>query len=79
MKYTVLLLRPDYVANNYGQDTYLAYVDASTVEAAEQAAQVEARMADLPPDTRDDKDVDGSPMDYHVLFVTEGWLQDLKT
>lgn len=26
--YTVLLLRPDYIAEPYGQDTYLAHVNA---------------------------------------------------
>lgn len=46
MKYTVLLLRPDYVASNFGQDTYLAHVDEPSVEAAVHTAKVRAADAD---------------------------------
>ncbi len=60
--YTVLVLRPDYAAQNYGQDTFLTQVAATTVLAAQRLAQREAAEADH---------LD-SPQDYHVLLVVEG-------
>lgn len=47
-KFTVVLLRPDYLAENYGEDTYVALVevDEDDVLTALDAAQVEAFMAD---------------------------------
>lgn len=79
MKYTVLLLRPDYVADNFGQDTFLAHVDEPSVEAAEHAGRVEAYTADQSPDEREADDLDEKFEDYHVLFVAEGWLDDLAS
>jgi len=38
-RYTVLLLRPDYVADGFGEDTYLAHVRAETPKAAITLAQ----------------------------------------
>lgn len=77
MKYTVLILRPDYVASNYGQDTFLAHVDAPDVGTAEHDARVEAFNADTPPDERNgETDAWG---DYHVLFVAEGHHNDLRS
>lgn len=79
MKYTVLILRPDYVADNYGQDTFLSHVDEPSVEAAEHAARVEALTADQLPSERDAEDLPESFDDYYVLLVVEGWHDDLKT
>lgn len=73
MKYTILLLRPDYVASNFGQDTFQAWVEADTVEAAETYAQRAAYESD-----RDDDDIVGNPADYYVLAVYEGHLSDLR-
>ncbi len=76
--YTVLLLRPDYIADEFGKDTYLARVAADSVEEAAFLAQAEAWFNDLPPDepvpTPDESTMD----DYHVLFVCVGHLKDLK-
>lgn len=70
--YTVLLLRPDYIADNYGQDTYLAHVNANNPDEAVTAAQVEAYNAD------GGDDADESWEDYHPLIVVDGHHADLK-
>lgn len=72
-KYTVLLLRPDYIADEFGKDTYLAHVTAAGVAAAQTTAQLDAWVADGGPDENDCCD------DYHVLFVAEGYINDLST
>jgi hypothetical protein len=73
-KYTVLLLYPDYMADNYGHETYLAHVEAKTVPAAIFAArkQVVASAFNVP------SIVEGRCNDLHVLAVFEGHLPDLK-
>ncbi len=68
-RYTILLLRPDYLADAFGQDTYLTHVSEPSVEAAQHAARVEVSEADSNEDFED----------YHVLAVFEGHLEDLKT
>ena len=68
--WTVLILRPDYIASDYGQDTYLAHVTAPTVDEAQALAQREAAAADSSPH-------DGS--DYYVLFACRGHLLNLAT
>ena len=73
MKYTVLLLRPDYVTSDFGQDTYLAWVEADSVAEAQVLAQREAYQSDVPPD--DDESANHS--DYHVLLVVEGHMVDM--
>lgn len=79
MKYTVLILRPDYVASEYGKDTYLAHVEeVADVKEAEQAARLEAWSADQVPDVRDLASTEGIE-DYHVLFVAEGLHDDLRS
>jgi hypothetical protein len=72
--YTVLLLRPDYIADEFGKDTYLAHVVANGAAEAAQAAQREARDADFASDGGDWVD----HTDYHVLLVCVGHLKDLK-
>lgn len=77
MKYTVLLLRPDYIADEFGKDTYMAHVEASGVDRAIRTAQFEAVLADEHSlDPGDEDWVDHT--DYHVLFVGHHHLQDLK-
>lgn len=61
-QFTVLVLRPDYAANNFGQDTFLAQVSAATIKAAQQAAQKEAAAADQ----------ESGWEDYAVLLVVRG-------
>lgn len=67
MKYTVLLLRPDTIANPFGQDTFLAHVEAEDVELAVEAAQADAAEADGLDDSTS----------YHPLLVIAGHHSDL--
>jgi len=69
VKYSVLLLRPDYVADDYGQDTYMAHVWGTSVDQAIERAQKEAAEAD--------KDEDDCWVDYYPLLVTRGHIDDL--
>lgn len=74
--YTFLLLRPDYVAESFGADTYLAHVKAIDVHEAKKVAQKEVSAADsVGNDGLYEFDYD----DYHVLAVFEGHLKDLST
>lgn len=70
--YTVLLLRPDHVADNYGHDIYQAWVDALNPRQAIRFAQDEACHADFGDDS------DANPDDYHVLACYDGNLTDLS-
>ena len=73
-KFTVLLLYPDYATGNFGQDTYQAWVEASTVQEAKELAQLEAVQRE---GRADDEELD-DPDDYFVLAVYEGHLEDIK-
>lgn len=81
--YTVLLLRPDYIANNYGEDTYMDHVNAESGEQAQNLAQRRAWDFDFPPaaDMGDEfEDIgDVSFEDYAVLMVIEGHRNDIKS
>lgn len=70
--YTMLLLRPDYEADNYGQDTYLAHVEATDPCHAAEVAQAEAMKVDG--HTEEDET---DPGDYFVLFTADGHIDDL--
>lgn len=68
--YTVLLLRPDYIAEPYGQDTYLAHVEAENPDEAVVAGQIRVWNVDKGDDA-------GTPWtDYHPLLVLDGHLYD---
>ena len=68
-KFTVLLMRPDYVADGFGEDTYLAHVRAETPEAAITLAQQEVAKLD---------DIDDIKVaDYYPLICLTGWREDL--
>lgn len=45
-KYTAVLLRPDYLAEQYGIDTYVATVEADSMKGAVEKAQEEVFQAD---------------------------------
>jgi hypothetical protein len=75
-KFTVLLLKPDTVADNFGQDTAMVHVEASDVAQAQFRAREKACDADHP--TEEERE-DADPWDYHVLAVFEGHLTDIKT
>lgn len=72
MKYTVLLLRPDYVADDYGQDTYQAWVEAESVTEAIRKAQLEVVIVDDPDDRFN------FAADYFVLAVYLGHQADIQ-
>jgi hypothetical protein len=62
--FTILLLRPDYQADNYGQDTYMTHAKGNDWEEALKLAQVEACEVDgVDPDDFDD---------YYPLAVISG-------
>lgn len=67
-KYTVLVLKPDYVSENFGQDISVEHVTANSVELAQVLAQEQAWG------NEDISDQD----DYYVLAVFEGYHQDIK-
>lgn len=77
-KFTVLLLRPDYLVDNYGRlsnyDTYLAWVEANSAKHAVQVAQKEVFEIDNPDmvDVRHEE-----PEDYYPLVVFRGHLEAL--
>ena len=73
--YTVLLLYPDYLADNYGEDTYQAWVDAQSVTEAASKAQLEAAGDDNVPVGHTVDDLN----DFKVLAVYEGHHVDLST
>ena len=68
--HTVLLLYPDYIADEFGKETYLAHVMAAHSAQAIEKAQQDALLAN--PDW-DDTD----PEDFHVLLTVSGHLNDL--
>ena len=68
--YTVLLLYPDYLADQYGLDTYLAHVDAENHAKAIRKAQVQALRAQ-------GAYAVASADDFYPLFCTEGHHNDL--
>jgi hypothetical protein len=74
MKYTVLLLYPDYATGNFGEDTYMTCVEAESVASAQVLAQQECASnygeSVGEPDQR--------PYDFGVLMVIEGDHQDIK-
>lgn len=67
--YTVLVLRPDYRAANYGQDTFMAHVEATSPAQAQRIARREAAAADRS---------EGTSEDYYVLLVLEGHQYDRR-
>lgn len=73
-KFTVLLLYPDYMSDNFGQDTCMAHVNAEDVARAQEAAQARMVQIRLEYDEEDGQD----PDDYFVLMVIEGHHNDIK-
>ena len=73
--YTVLLLYPDYMTDNFGQDTYLAHVEAGDPESAVVQAQKWAMTANIDPE--DMGLVQDFSEDFFPLFVCEGHRDDL--
>ena len=73
-KYTAVILRPDYIADpHYGEDTYLAHVEADNPTMAAAAGRQQVFAADM----RDGVGIQSSA-DYNVLFVFDGHLDALR-
>jgi len=68
-KFTVLLLYPDYIASQYGEETYLSHVLAMDIQAAVKHARKDAFWDNRPDAT------DGT--DFDVLFVAKGHIDNL--
>ena len=68
-RYTVLLLRPDHVADGYGEDTYLAHVRARSPRTAIKRAQREVKALDGHDDVH--------AGDYYPLITMTGHHNDL--
>lgn len=71
MKYTVLLLLPDYMAEDFGTDTYLAWVEARGPTSAVRAAQDQAS------DQHQKEGAECRAADYQPLLVAEGEIYDI--
>lgn len=69
-KFTVLLLYPDHIASNYGQETCLMHVKASSPEEARVVAQKEA--------SEECGGLIEDPSRWFVLFIAKGHLNDLN-
>ena len=67
--WTILLARPDYVAND-SLDTFLTTAEGNTVQEAVDAARLEAAVTD----GIEELDL----TDYAVLFVGSGEIDDLS-
>lgn len=71
--YTVLLLYPDYLAESFGHETYLAHVEARSLRAAIKLAQLQARRAQGYV-----YDESQSSEDFACLLVIKGHHDDIK-
>ena len=69
--YTVLLLYPDYLADQYGEETYLCWTTAPNPKLAVAQAREEVCK-------RFDPESDVQPDDWFVLAVFEGTHKDMK-
>lgn len=76
--YTVILLRPDYVASNYGQDAWMEVVKARDPKEAVKRARGQRHRADIHWLAKEDFDSYGSPDDYFVIAVIRGKHEDLN-
>lgn len=70
MKFSVLLLLPDYIASNFGQDTKLMWVEAESPSLAAYIAQHETALAE--------EQSAAEAEDFHPLLVLHGWHDDVK-
>uniref|UniRef100_A0A6M3XLK9 Uncharacterized protein n=1 Tax=viral metagenome TaxID=1070528 RepID=A0A6M3XLK9_9ZZZZ len=69
LPYTVLLLYPDYIADEFGKETYLAHVMAQSAREAVTQAQENALV--------DNGRTNEDPEDFHVLLTICGYWNDL--
>jgi hypothetical protein len=67
-KFTVVLMRPNYRADPFGQDCYVARVEAVNTYRAREEAQKEAWNSD----NKNLGKTEGAPDDYYPLLVFDG-------
>ena len=72
MKFSVLLLIPDYAADNFGQDTVFDHFEAVDAAQAVRAAQAwtYSGIGNAFPES--------APEDFHCLLVLYGWHDDVS-
>lgn len=75
-KYSVLMLYPEYMTENFGDESYLAHVVAASVEDAMRMAQEEAYAAGA--SRWELEDPQGDPDDFMVLLCVKGHVNDLS-
>lgn len=75
--YSVLLMRPEYMSSQCGEDTTLVWVEATSASDAICLAQMDAFECDVPQDDRGDYD-DNASDHYKAIAVFEGHLNDIK-
>lgn len=74
-KFTVILVRPDWCADNYGTDVMICYVevdDYDAKKAVEQAKRELWEQDNSGPDGQQQSDI-GAPDDYHCVAAFVGW------
>lgn len=74
-KFTVILARPDWCADPFGQDHLVMYVEVleNDAESAALRAQVEAWGIDNTCQTEINPEPTGTHTDYYVVAVFTGW------
>ena len=72
--YTVMLMYPDYIAENWGEDTYLAHVEATTPRSAVRKARDAFDQALVESDGEGMNDL----TDAAVVCCFEGHHKDLN-
>lgn len=73
--YTVVLIRPDTVAEQYGEDFYVALIEARTPKHAVTLAQLEVWNADLADGVCSEDDFSVDPEDYALVVLFNGHHQ----
>lgn len=75
-EFTVMLLRPDYKTDNYGQDTYTCTVTAEDAEDAIDQAKQACFLADF--DEDESSEWAQYRKDLYVLAVMKGWVEFIE-
>ena len=70
--WTVLLLWPDHVTDDYGKDTYRTFVEAETPAKALEIARFEAVSKHVGDEDGDSSDFGFPPEDMHLLSLVKG-------
>ena len=70
--YTVLMMLPEYLTNQYGEETFMDHTTAPTVAEAQDRAQKQAAFS------LGEEAEDINPQDFLVIFACEGHVADVK-